>query len=174
MGLRRVLLGAQASPFCPSPSPLQSHTSFLKTGYTLNSLWIPSLVRFFSSAHTKPNSSANISETPAQDEAVKRVKKAATGISKISVRDYKRATDPEYLRKCREVSRLYHARLPYETNQVKIRRDSERRRQRAQIDPVFVLRRLVPGWIKRNSWVRDSLPWKTHSPIWYPEKVKHL
>ena len=40
-------------------------------------------------------------------------------------------------------------------------------------DDKLRLRQNLTDWIRREDWVRDSLPWKTYTPLWYARKVKH-
>lgn len=171
MGLRRFVLGTRALPFCTSTSPLQLHAPFLEARHTLNSLWTSSFTRFFSANHTNSNLSESISETQEQDEAAKRAKRAARSRTDNGMRDYKLATDLEYLRN-------YRLRQRIRNNTVRKRQDRThenqvaRERERMQ-DPAYALYQAVRIWIRRHQWVRDSLPWKSHLPILYPEKVKH-
>lgn len=173
MSLRRVLLRAQALPFRPSSTLLQLHTSVRKARFALNSLGSPSFARFSSADHINQDPSEERSDTQEQDEVAKRVKKRATRISRNAASNYRRATDPEYLRKRRENQRVLNAKHPGNNDPASNQKKIARQRQREQNDPAFVLRRRIPDWIKRLSWVVDRLPWKTHIPIYYPEKVKH-
>jgi hypothetical protein len=174
-GLRRVFFTTHPSPFCTSPSPIQQlHSSLLGARYTANSLWSSSFSRFFSAGHEQSNSPEDFEEKLKQDEALKRAKIIARQKRSNELQRHKLATDPEFLRNFRRKKRahdyIYRQRVdrtPY------YQIAAERERQRAQSDPAYALSRAISLWIRKHQWIRESLPWKTHLPIFYPEKVNH-
>jgi hypothetical protein len=175
IGLRRVFFTTHSSPFCTSPSPIQQlHSSLLGARYTANSLWSSSLLRFFSAGHDKPNSSEHLEEKQKHDEALKRAKIIAHQKRSNELQRQKLTTDPEFLRNYRRRVRAYDY-----ANRQRLDRASyyqmaaKRERQRVLSDPAHALNRAIPQWIRRHQWIRESLPWKTHLPIVYPEKVNH-
>jgi hypothetical protein len=172
MSLRRVVLGTRALPFCTSPPPLQLHTPFLEARHTLNSFWTSSFARFFSADHTNSNLSESISEAQEQDDAAKRATAAAR---RTRYEHLKRrfAENPELLRKYREKYRRFNdtSRQPRDRTYDYVAAKKER--ERKKIDSAYALYRAIPLWIMRHQWVRHSLPWKTHVPLYHSEKVEH-
>jgi len=172
MGLRRVLLGAQALPFCPSPSPLRPHTAFLKARCTLDSLWTPTFARFFSVGHAESYLSESASEAEQQEQhkAAERAKKFAKTKRAVDRRRQRFASDAEYLWNYREKQR---GRKRAHVQQAKLQEVAKQRAQRRKTDHAYALYTAVPVWIRRVMWVRESVPWKTHIPVYYDEKVMH-
>ncbi|CAD0111253.1 unnamed protein product [Aureobasidium uvarum] len=41
-------------------------------------------------------------------------------------------------------------------------------------DPTYCLRRRLQRWVAHHLDFMSSLPWKTHRPLYYPEKVRHF
>ena len=174
ISLRRVDLRTQlsSSSSWTSPSPFQLHPSILKVGFVFNSLWTSALARFFSADHTEPKLSGNLVKAQYRDEALKRARARA-----ILARKHKLTTDPEYLRRFREQQRAWRnsnlESLHHPKYLERRKLEAKRLQERIQIDPAFALVRRSPTWITRHQWVRENLPWKTHYPVCYPEKVEH-
>lgn len=58
----------------------------------------------------------------------------------------------------------------YREAQLQRRRESYVRRKN---DDITLLYFRLKNWIWQNDWVRDGLPWKTHTPLVYEHKVEH-
>lgn len=144
----------------------------LRVGCTLNSFWSPILARFFSAGHVKSNLSENAPATKQreQDEAAKRAKQLARNRRKVDVRRQKLASDAESLREYRKKQR---ARKHSPMQQAYYEEVSKQKAQRRKTDHVYALRLAVPEWVRHNQWARESVPWKTHVPVVYDEKVSH-
>jgi hypothetical protein len=173
IGLRRILFRTHTSPFCTSPSPIQRCSSFPGARYTINSSWTSSFRRFFSADQTKSESSENLAERQ-DDEATRRAKAVAHHKRSNELQKIKLTTDPEFLRTYRERTRSYYERVRKATDLThRNQKAAEQARQRWKSDPVYQLTRVIPLNLRRHQWLRASVPWKTHLPIVYDEKVHH-
>ncbi|CAD0097678.1 unnamed protein product [Aureobasidium mustum] len=64
----------------------------------------------------------------------------------------------------------------YEANVDMARRRQAQREASAllrQTNPAHRLRLRMQDMLLKHAWIREELPWKTHTPILYPEKVEH-
>ena len=170
MGLRRVVLGIQA---LLSTSPLQLHASLPTARHTLASLWSTSSARFLSTDHTNSILSEKSSATNEQDDAAKLAKKAYNWRHYQKVIKQRRLTDAEYVRKRRENDRDRWYERPLHQSMAYRKASAKQRAHRKQIDPAYAFFHAVRDWVRRYQWVRESLPWKTHTPVYYNHKVEH-
>lgn len=54
-------------------------------------------------------------------------------------------------------------------------REQQRKREKEKYhtNPIHQLSKLMSGWLKTHSWVREELPWKTHRPVLHTSPVQH-
>lgn len=163
--LRRAIHGNNCSRVWTSPSFLPIHR-FLSVGQTVSSIWS---LRLFSNRHVRY---AALDHLLAKEED--EVARHAKGAAHQRAYALWRKQDPEYLTRRRKRDRISFAR-----NGPK--KDLNRRRQqirealtrRKQTDRAYKLRITIQSLLLQHSWLREHLPWKTHTPILYPEKVDH-
>lgn len=163
--LRRAIHGNSFSRFWTSSSFLPLH-SFLRVGQTVSSIWS---LRLFSNYHVRSAASEHLLAKQ-EDQVARRAKNAAYQ------REYalRHKQGPEYLTRKRKSDRISHTRhgAKIDSNQ---RRQQQRETvaRRRQTDPAFKLRSRMHNLVLTSAWVRELLPWRTHTPILYPEKVEH-
>jgi hypothetical protein len=92
-------------------------------------------------------------------------------------RRLKRSTDPEWaLREQairRRADKKYRAKWDEECDQQKLRYYREHQRIKFATDPQFRLNQWVNSLLRKHSWVRERLPWKSYTPVCYEDKVQH-
>lgn len=162
---RRAYHGNNFSRLWTSASTLPLHSS-LRVGHTVNSIWS---LRLFSTCHVKSDASKHLQATQ-EDEAVQCPSQA------VYLRQWRerRRLDPDFLTKSRERDRFRDAK-----RKPNLDMDRQRQLQREamsrlmQTNPAYKLRATMQNLVLRNPWVREELPWKTHTPILYPAKIEH-
>jgi hypothetical protein len=86
-------------------------------------------------------------------------------------------TDPEWTlarrRIAREATAKYAASLTEGQYQQYILNKRETNQQRYREDPEYKLRQWLTVTIRSHAWLRERLPWKTHKPVFYEDKVQH-
>lgn len=162
--LRRALHGNHLSSLWTSTSSLPFHTSRIELTKSL-SIW-----HLFSTCHVRSDL-AKAAVATQQDEAAQPHQRAGhfqtwwTKCCKL---------DPKLLTKKRQRSRTY---LPqYEGSLDMVRHWQAQREAIAllrQTKPAHRLRLRMQDVVSKHAWIREELPWKTHIPILYPEKVDH-
>lgn len=156
-----------------STSPLQLHASLPTARHTLASIWSPSSARFLSTDHTNPILSEKSSATNEQDDAAKLARKAYNRRHYQKVIKQRRLTDAEYVREYRARRRGRQINRPLHQSMAYWKAVAKQEAHRKQIDPAYAFYRAVRHWLKKYQWVRESLPWKQHTPVLYNHKVEH-
>ena len=127
-------------------------------------LSVSSISRTFSSFHPFNNSS-----DPAKEKA--RLEKQA------EYHRRKRRTDAEWAlarQRTHSKSRAkQRANLTEEQYQQYLLHNRQVRNKLYAEDPARRLRLTIGDVVRRHDWVRERLPWKTHTPVVYQEKVQH-
>jgi hypothetical protein len=88
----------------------------------------------------------------------------------------KRQTDPEYAKRRRAADRDAHSRRSDHNGENRERILGYKReysKKRYAQDPLFRLRAFMLDCVKMRVWFREDLPWKSHVPLWYEEKVQN-
>jgi hypothetical protein len=88
----------------------------------------------------------------------------------------KRQTDPEWAKNHRDKNRsaIYRISKWREDNRQHLLEYSRTRwKEHYAQDPIAKLRRVVHYSTKDFAWFSESLPWKSHVPVRYEEKVQH-
>lgn len=92
-------------------------------------------------------------------------------------RRMKRLTDPEWTLHARAVSLKYYtkhkSKWTDEHRQSIYQKSAESTRRRCAEDPEYKLRAWLPTAVRHNAFVRERLPWKSHTPVLYQDKVQH-
>ena len=112
------------------------------------------------------------------DESTSELLKKKLKNDKIGAyRRMKRRTDAEWALHHREASHRrqtrYRASLTDEQVQELLRGQHEQQRRKYAEDPAHRLKVWLPTVVRRLVWIRERLPWKTHTPVLYQEKVRH-
>ncbi|THZ58313.1 hypothetical protein D6C86_06451 [Aureobasidium pullulans] len=87
----------------------------------------------------------------------------------------RRRTDPEYAAK---ELKGYRERPPHENwgfrnRELALEAKRMAHMRRKAEDPLYTLRTRIRTTLATHSWMRESLPWKTHVPVLYEDKVEH-
>lgn len=86
-------------------------------------------------------------------------------------------TDPEWTfarrRIAREAAAKYAASLTEGQYQQYILNKRETNRQRYREDLEYKFRQWLTVTIRSHAWLCERLPWKTHKPVFYEDKVQH-
>lgn len=87
----------------------------------------------------------------------------------------RRRTDPEYVAK---ELKGYRERPPHENwgfrnRELALEAKRMAHMRRKAEDPLYTLRTRIRTTLATHSWMRESLPWKTHVPVLYEDKVEH-
>lgn len=89
----------------------------------------------------------------------------------------KRRTDPEWLLRRQEIQKRFDLKylvsLTPEQWEARFQRGRELRQKKNAEDPRNRLVEWVKTVVRRYGWVRDRLPLKTHTPVFYEEQVRH-
>lgn len=132
---------------------------------TVLSFTLCSISRVFCSFHSV--------KAPSSDP----VKRKAQYDKRLENNRLKRVTDPEWtlhnralhLKACTK----HKAKWTYEHLQEVYQKEAERKRTRRVEDPKFRLKEWLSKIVRRHAWTRERLPWKTHYPVLYQDKVQH-
>jgi hypothetical protein len=94
-----------------------------------------------------------------------------------AARQLKRRTDPEWALRRQAIERRadknHRAKWDEERYQQQLQYYREHRRTKIAKDPQFRLKLWVRSILRRHSWVRERLPWKSYTPVHYEDKVQH-
>jgi hypothetical protein len=141
----------------------------------LQSFWRSSGPRSLATSATsqlRTFSSSPTTKALSSDPATRRIQQDRYN----EIKRIKRRTDPEWATRERRLNRnAAHNNRWKETNREAyleyLRND---RIKRSAQDPLFVLRGMMYRWARRYAWFRESLPWKSHVPVFYGKKVQHV
>jgi hypothetical protein len=73
----------------------------------------------------------------------------------------------------KEKSQNWNAVCGKKEDNIEHRRENVRKysKKRYAEDPIFKLRCFMLDCVRHRAWFREDLPWKSHVPLWYEEKV---
>lgn len=104
------------------------------------------------------------------------VKRKALHDRKMEYRRMKRLTDLEWALHDKAVNTKHYNYRAYwadEKRQSIYQNNNERVRRKCAEDPEYRLRVWLTTSVRRNAFMRERLPWKSHTPVLYQDKVQH-
>lgn len=142
---------------------------------SLQSFWRSGGLRSFvtsAASHIRTFSTSHATKTLPLDPVARRLR--LDQLNKQA--KIRRRTDSEWVKSCRENLRKFYGRRKEVTEEQREALLKQKRKNASKYyaeDPVYKLRNRVYSFARRFGWFREALPWKSHVPVVYAQKVSH-
>jgi len=117
------------------------------------------------------------SSRPVDESTSEILKKKLKNDKPSEFRQMKRLTDAEWTLQARKrdhhYSTKHKASWTEDHARYVLQRNAEVRRTKRAEDAEFRFKEWLSGVVRRHVWIRERLPWKTHTPVLYQDKVRH-